>query len=85
MSSQLRVELELLSLSLQVSCSVSPDTKEKKARFARKLTKLAKHLRSKEEESKLANLLAKLLQPHEDERSEGKKTRADMQVSSNEK
>jgi hypothetical protein len=65
-SSQLRVDLELLSLSLEVSNSNSSLTRDKKSRFARKLTKLAKRLRSKEEESKLTNLLAKTLQPHED-------------------
>jgi len=66
-SSELRIELELLSLSLQLSKSVSPEIKEKKARFARKLTKLAQHMRSQEEESKIRDLPTKTSQfPRDD-------------------
>jgi hypothetical protein len=74
-SSELRIELELMSLCLQLSRSVSPEVKEKKDKFAHKLTKLAQHIRSKEEESKLMAQVTKTSQSLEDENVRKQKDR----------
>nr|MDO8135735.1 hypothetical protein [Candidatus Njordarchaeum guaymaensis] len=74
-SSELRIELELLALSLQLSRSTSKETKARKARLAHKVTKLAQHIRSKEEESKELDLLSRIFESLKERRERGQKDR----------
>lgn len=52
LTSELRMELELASLSLLLSKSKSPERRTRKINLARKLTKLARRIRLKEGRSK---------------------------------
>jgi hypothetical protein len=72
-SSGLRMELELLALSLRMSRSTSPETKAGKTRFTRRITKLAKYMRAKEEKSKELDILSKIFESLREQREKGQK------------
>jgi hypothetical protein len=72
-SSELRMELELLALSLRLSRSTSSETKAEKIRLTRRITKLARHIRAKEEKSKELDLLSKIFESLKEQREKGQK------------
>jgi hypothetical protein len=71
--SELRMELELLALSLKLSRFSSSENKARKIRFVNRITKLAKFIRAKEERSKELNLLSEIFGSLKEQREKGQK------------
>jgi chromosome segregation ATPase len=72
-SSELRMELELLALSLRLSRSTSSETKAERIRLTRRITKLARYIRAKEEKSKELDILSKIFESLKEQREKGQK------------